>query len=302
MSTTDPTTPATSATARPAGVIHDLGYQGYSGPREGLGRTSLALWLSGFGALFGFGRPARAKIRPIVLLAICLIPAIVMVGFIVLTRAKSLPSSYADFPSQLQLMISLFVATQAPLLMSADQRSGAVALYFARPTGPVTYALARLGSLLAATLVFVWTPMIVLYAGALLGELGVVEQTKQLLLTMGVSGLLALAVTGVAGAISAFSTRRGFAVLAIIGVLLLLDGAVAIVADLATSSGNPTAAEAVGLLSPYSAYRGAAAGLGALAPSSGNWLLHVANFATLIAFGAAGTAATVWRMRKVAGR
>lgn len=303
MSIPDAATPA-GGSARPGGVIHDLGYRGYAGPRNGSGRIALALFRSGLGALFGFGRPAKAKIRPFGLLAICVVPALVMVAVLVFTSVRELPLSYADFPAQLQLMISLFAAMQAPLLFSADQRCGVVSLYFARPTGPVTYALARLGSLLAGVLIFMWVPMIVLYAGALLGELGAGQQTRELLVAMGVSALLGLAITGVAGAISAFSVRRGFAVLAIIAVLLVLDGVVAGVGALASQSGSSVGAELIGLASPYSLYRGCTAIVGAseLATAPNGLAMRLAYFVGLLVFAAIGAAASIWRMRKVAGR
>ncbi len=288
----------------PGGVIHDLGYRGYAGPRQGPGRILLALFRSGLGTLFGFGRPAKAKIRPFGLLAVCVVPALVMVAVLVFTSLRELPLSYADFPAQLQLMISLFAAMQAPLLFSADQRCGVVALYFARPTGPVAYALARLGSLLAGVLIFMWVPMIVLYVGALLGELDAGQQTKELLVAMGLSALLGLAITGVAGAVSAFSVRRGFAVLAIIAVLLVLDGVVAGVGALARDSGSAVGADLIGLASPYSLYRGCAAIAGAsqMSTAPAGLGMRLAYVGGLLLFAAVGAAASIWRMRKVAGR
>ena len=70
----------TSTPGRPpaaGGVIHDLGYQRYDGPRLGRQRIVAALAWHSFRSAFGFGRGAKAKIVPvIVMIAICL-PAIV---------------------------------------------------------------------------------------------------------------------------------------------------------------------------------------------------------------------------------
>lgn len=283
------------------GVIHDLGYRGYAGERTGRWGIAMALFLSGLAALFGFGRPGKAKIRPLALLAVCLTPAVVMVGVLVLVRVRELPLSYAGFPAALQLLVSLFAATQAPLILSADQRSGVVALYFARPTGPVLYALARLASLWCALLIFLWLPMLLLYAGALLAELGAGEQTRQLLSAMALSALLGLAISGLAGALAAFSVRRGFAVLSIIGVLLVLDTAVAIVADMAGYAGNAAGAQLAALASPYAMYRALADASGSPVGSVDNTWKAVYAIGLLV-FAAVGTAATLWRMRKVAGR
>ena len=60
------------------GVIHDLGYQRYDGPRLGRRQIVAALAWHSFRSAFGFGRGAKSKIVPvIVMIAICL-PAIAL--------------------------------------------------------------------------------------------------------------------------------------------------------------------------------------------------------------------------------
>src|SRR5690606_28495771 len=130
-----------------------------------------------------------------------------------------LPIGYARYASFTQVLLGVFVASQAPVLFSRDLRHGSITLYLARPLRSSTYAMARFVSLLAATLVFLLLPILVLYLVALLGELDFVEQTADALLAVVMALLLALALTGVAGLISAWSTRRGFAVVATIAVL-----------------------------------------------------------------------------------
>ena len=50
------------------GVIHDLGYRPYDGPRAGDGAIALALFLSGFRNAFGLGRSGKSKVLPFLLL------------------------------------------------------------------------------------------------------------------------------------------------------------------------------------------------------------------------------------------
>src|SRR5215472_18506636 len=69
--------PGARAGGNRTGVIHDLGYQRYDGPRLGRRRIVAALAWHSFRSAFGFGRGPKAKILPVIaLLALCL-PAVV---------------------------------------------------------------------------------------------------------------------------------------------------------------------------------------------------------------------------------
>ena len=46
------------------GVIHDLGYRGYAGAREGTGAIARTLFLTGLRHCFGLGRSGRSKVLP----------------------------------------------------------------------------------------------------------------------------------------------------------------------------------------------------------------------------------------------
>ena len=61
------------------------------------------------------------------------LPALIVVGVVVLTGLDALPVSYADYPNQTQLLVSLFAAAQAPVLFSRDLRHRSIVLYLARP-------------------------------------------------------------------------------------------------------------------------------------------------------------------------
>src|SRR5260221_203070 len=57
------------------GVIHDIGYQTYDGPRFGRGKIAIALCWHSFRSAFGFGRGAKAKILPVFAFVIMGAPA-----------------------------------------------------------------------------------------------------------------------------------------------------------------------------------------------------------------------------------
>ena len=180
----------------------------------------------------------------------------IIVGVMVMIGLDSLPLGYARYASTTQVLVSIFVAAQAPILFSHDLRHGSIVLYLARPMRSSTYALVRMAALWAAVLVYLLLPILVLYVGALLAELDLWDQTvdagQALLLVVLLAGMLA----GVSGIISSWSTRRGFAVVATIMVLLVADGVVAIVQGISSVQDADKVGEVAGLLSPYSIYRG----------------------------------------------
>ena len=67
----------TATTGAAAGVIHDLGYRRYDGPRLGRAQMVRALAWHSFRSAFGFGRGAKAKIIPAIAFVALLLPAVV---------------------------------------------------------------------------------------------------------------------------------------------------------------------------------------------------------------------------------
>ena len=290
--------------ATPAGgtVIHDLGYRPYTGPRVGPGAIARALTLTGFRNAFGLGRSGKSKVLPFILLALNLLPAVIVGGVLAFAGLDELPIGYAEYASTTQVLLGIFVASQAPVLFSRDLRHGTISLYLARPLRSSTYALSRWAALLGATLVFLVLPIVILYAVALLGELEVGEQTRQAGIALGMAVLLALSLAGIAGLIASWSTRRGFAVAATIALLVIANGIVTAVQGISSEEGNPRVGEVAGLFSPYSLYRGLmGAWTGADVPtpptSTGMELAYVGVF---VGISAACVAALLWRYRRVA--
>jgi ABC-2 type transport system permease protein len=159
----------TSAAGRsPAagGVIHDLGYRRYDGPRLGRPRIVTALAWYSFRSAFGFGRGAKAKIVPLAaLIGICL-PAVV--NAFVMSRGSARVVDYDTYlPVLRDLIMTVFVAVQAPELVSRDLRSRVLPLYFSRPVQPGDYPLAKYLGVTAACLVMLEVPLLVLYGGSI---------------------------------------------------------------------------------------------------------------------------------------
>ncbi len=293
----------TSTTPEGHSVIHDLGYRPYTGERHGPGAIARALTVTGFRNAFGLGRSGRSKILPFLLLGLNLLPALVIGGVLAFVGLDELPIGYAEYGSTTQVLLGVFVASQAPVLFSRDLRHGTIALYLARPLRSSTYAVARWTSLLGATLVFLVLPIVILYVVALLSELDVGEQTHDAAIALGLAVLLALSLAGVAGLIASWSTRRGFAVAATIALLVIANGVVTAVQGISSEGdGNSRVGEIAGLFSPYSLYRGLmGAWTGADAPtppsSTGMELAYVAVF---LGLSAACLGGLVWRYRRVA--
>ena len=292
----------TSSTPEGRSVIHDLGYRPYTGPRLGSAAIARALLVTGFRNAFGLGRSGRSKVLPFILLGLNVLPAVIIGGVMVLVGLEKLPIGYAQYASTTQVLLGIFVASQAPVLFSRDLRHGTISLYLARPLPSATYAIARWGALLGATLVFLLLPVLILYAVSLLGELDVTDQSREAAVGAGLAVLLALSLAGVAGLIASWSTRRGFAVVATIALLLLGNGIVTAIQGIAGEEHHPRVGEVAGLFSPYSLYRGLMAmwADGDIATPPTGVPMQAAYVVVFVGLSAACLGGLVWRYRRVA--
>lgn len=243
--------------SRSESVIHDLGYRGYEGPRLTLRAIARSLFVTGLRHAYGLGRSGRSKVLPFLLLGLVLLPAAVMVGIVAFT-GMGLPVGYADYPSTMQVLVSVFAAAQAPVLFSRDLQHGSIVLYLARPLSAALFATVRWLSLTAAIALFALAPVLLLYLGALLARLDPVAQSQSAGKALVATLVLAAMLATITGVISSLSTRRGLAVVASIAVLVAGSGAVDLVQLLTLDRGSETVAQLVGLASPYSVYRGIA--------------------------------------------
>lgn len=248
------------AAPAPAAVIHDIGYRPYSGPRLGERAVAKALFVTGLRNCYGLGRSARSKVLPMGLLGLMLLPALILVG--VLVQLKNLLGldrqivPYSTYPITTQLLISVFVASQAPALISRDLRFRTITLYLARPARRTTYVLVRLASLTAATFALIAAPLLLLYVGGLLADLPVGRETELVLEALVGALLLAACLSSLAALVSALTIRRGLAVAAVIVVLLVSYTVVSIIQGISAETGHETVGEVAGLFSPYTLING----------------------------------------------
>jgi ABC-2 type transport system permease protein len=200
-------------TAPAAGVIHDLGYRGYDGPRLGRRQIIIALTWHSFRSAFGFGRGAKAKILPVIAIAVLLLPAVINAYAMSQGQPRLIP--YDTYRSQLRVLImAIFVAVQAPELVSRDLRSRVLPLYFSRPIKPADYPLAKYIAFTAACLVMMEVPLLVLYAGSIAnvhGGAAVWAETRALIpgLLIGLMWAVVLAAIGLF--LASLTGRRGYA-------------------------------------------------------------------------------------------
>jgi ABC-2 type transport system permease protein len=284
-----------------AGVIHDLGYRHYDGPRDGVASIARTLFVTGLRHAFGLGRSGKSKILPFLLLGMAVVPAAIVVGVVTFFPVSELPLTYAGYTNQIQLLVSLFAAAQAPVLFSRDLRYRSIVLYLARPLPAHLLALTRWFSLTTALLVFMLLPTLVLYAGGLLAGLDVGDQTIDLLKAVALLVLVAAMVAGITGFISSVSLRRGFAVVGSIVALVVVPGVVTAVQAIASEEGADEVGVAAGLASPWSLNSGLAdawgAGVTVFTPPTGAWVAAYVVVALVVA--ALGLAAIVARFLKV---
>ncbi len=129
------------------GVIHDIGYRRYDGVR--LGRLAIVralIWHS-LRAAFGLGRGAKAKVVPVLTFVLMCLPAVVSAIAIALSSGHQRQVPYDTYLAPLRILVMMiFVAAQAPELVSRDLRSRILPLYLARPISRADYPAAKLAA------------------------------------------------------------------------------------------------------------------------------------------------------------
>jgi ABC-2 type transport system permease protein len=299
-----PREPAVVPRESATGAIYDLGYRGYDGERLGRRAAVSTLFWSSLRAAFGLGRSGRSKIVPWGLTAIAILPAGVAAAISAMAPGNISPFSYDNYLWNMQSIWGLFVAAQAPELVSSDQRNRVLSLYFSHALERSDYAVAKFAALAAALFIVTLAPMLVLLFGSILVSTDIVkaigDQVGNLPQVIGAPILYALPLAGLGLAIAAWTPRRAYATGAIIAVFIVTTAVANILAE-ATSG---AIARWAPLLNPVVAADGAR-----------DWLLGepvleagvVASRLPLPLFGAEAAAivlitaaAVVWRYRRVA--
>jgi ABC-2 type transport system permease protein len=244
------------------GVIHNIGYRRYDAARLGRAQIVRALIWHSFRAAFGIGRGAKAKIFPILLFVLMCLPAAVNAIGLALNPGSQPAVSYDGYTPQLRVVAMLiFVALEAPNLVSNDLRNHTLPLYFARPISRLDYPVAKLAAFLLACLAMIEIPLLLLYLGIVTqvhGASQVWEQTLRLGpgLLYGAAWAVLLASIGLL--LASTTGKRVFAICAI-GIPLFFSYALAnVLAHVGQqafgpeSFGQPSALTSLaGLISPF---------------------------------------------------
>lgn len=227
------TAPRTASDPNATGVVFDIGYQRYSGPREGRRRARLAVYKDGIRKALGFGRSARTKLLPWAFVGLLVIIGVIM-AVMAGAGQRALGDAGAELlggPShRLYYVISItilfvFAALVAPRLLCPDRRNGTLHLYLVRPLTSTDYVLARWAAFLTVMLLVAWLPQCVVLVGRVLGHPepmtyldGNWTDIPKFLLS---GAAIAVVVTTVAMFASGLATRRGYASVLLIALYLI---------------------------------------------------------------------------------
>ena len=248
--------------AEGSGVIHNIGYRRYDATRLGRAQIVRALTWHSFRAAFGIGRGGKAKIFPILLFTIMCLPAAVNAIGLALNPTSQPLVSYDGYVPQLRTVAMLiFVALEAPNLVSADLRNHTLPLYFARPIRRIDYPVAKLIAFVLACLAMIEIPLLLLYIGNASQQHSasqVWEQTLRLGPGLLYGGAWALLLASIGLLLASTTGKRVFAICAI-GIPLffswILANVLAHIGQQAfgpASFGQPSAlASLAGLISPF---------------------------------------------------
>lgn len=280
------------------GVIHDIGYQRYEGPRLGRGYSARSLYVHSVRSAYGLGRSAWAKLLPFAILGFASLASLILV--VINTQLPTQVIDYVGIVSTFTYAATVFVAVVAPELVSVDLRSNLLQLYLSRPLRRRDYALTKLAALASATFVLYAIPLLIMFLGMAFntdtGVSGVFDELGGLF-----EGLLAAVIhsallAALALPLASLSGRRVFASGMIIALFLLsapVSGAV-------IAFGGDTLQNLGGLLNPASLLNGVDQwlfGLNIDIAFTGNYgPLYTLVTAVLIAL---GTALVVYRYKKV---
>jgi ABC-2 type transport system permease protein len=290
----------------PAGVIHDIGYQRYAGPRLGRRYIVTSIYTHSLRTAFGLGRTGKAKIFPwLVAGSIGLSAVVLAVLRVQLSDTEEIGNAYTGFADTMSWLVIFAVAVAAPELVSRDLRSGVTALYFSRPLRSHDYVLAKLAGLASTVWLLLGAPQLIMFAVSGFSMEGGASKVWDEFTSM-LGGTLYAAIwaavfASVALLVASVTGRRAFAAGGVVAVFLVTTPVVGVLASLPSTTANHLA----GLFSPTTLIQGLWRWLSGAGPDSGG--LDVGDFGPWYAVTAAALVGAcvvllLLRYRKVAGR
>lgn len=213
------------------GTVFDIGYRNYTGEREGVKRSRLAVYKDGIRIALGFGRGGRAKILPWFFIGVLAFIGLIMA--IVAGAASRLggPDAVSQLPSHgdyygiAAIIIFIFAAIVAPELLCRDRREGTINLYLVRPLTGGDYIAARWAAFLTVVIAAAWLPQIILFLGLSMGDPDPIGYLRQHWLDiprfLAAGIVMAVYATTIAMLVAAFTLRRAYASVFLVGLFVI---------------------------------------------------------------------------------
>lgn len=216
------------ARTAPGGTVFDIGYQRYTGPREGRFRSRFAVVKDGVRTALGLGRGPRAKVLPWFFITILVGLSLIMVlvaGVVLRSGGDPSESIHTDYYGIASIILFVFAAVVAPDLLCQDRREGVINLYLVRPLTGSDYLVARSFAFLTVMLAATWVPQLVLLFGRTMDSpspLGYLANNWLAIPRFLAAGLvLAAYFTGLALLAASFTTRRAYASVFLVGLFAI---------------------------------------------------------------------------------
>jgi hypothetical protein len=222
-----------AATAGHTGTVFDIGYQRYTGVREGRRRSRAAIFKDGLRIALGLGRGGRAKIFPWFFVALLSVIGLVMAILAGAAERLAGPGAaerlnlpkHVDYYGIAATIVFVFASLVAPELLCRDRRERVINLYLVRPLTGTDYLQSRFLAFLALMVAALWLPQIILFLGLAMGD--PVPATYLTAHWLDVprfllAGLvMALYATTLAMLTASFTTRRAYASVFLVGLFTI---------------------------------------------------------------------------------
>lgn len=212
-------------------AIHDRGYRGYDGPREGRSLRLRALFTAGLRRALGLRRPWRAKVVPWALVSIAFAPALFVLASVLIGTANADSiGSYGESLRAGSLLVVVLSAVVATELVCRDRRDAVFSLLFSRPLTPLEYFAARLGVAVAVTAAVTFVPLATMYvaraASAPESAAYIADHPWAPLQLVAAAAVVSVFYSAVTVGVAAMFDRRGLAIVSILVLFVVASLAV----------------------------------------------------------------------------
>lgn len=245
-----------SQSERATGNIYDLGYRNYDGARLGRPYAIQSLFTYSLRSAFGLGRRTTSKIIPFALASFVFIPAAIALGVAALVSDEIELWTHHGYYGAIAIVLMLFAAAVAPEMVSRDQRTRTLSLYFSRALQRHDYAAAKSLAVVAAMLILTLGPQTLLFIGRAFASDDVpdyLSHNANDIIPIILTAVFLSTLTGLVGvAIAAHTGRRAYGTIAILAVFMLTG----IFAEVLAETSGAGGARIGALASPFDVSEG----------------------------------------------